>query len=156
MGSREGASILAWTAGVRTSHSLYLRGVANPRLALVILAVRDLAAMKGFYLAVLGWRQVVDVPVYVELEADNGMRLGLYADDHFALNVGVLPPQTSGLTRTEIYLHCDELGAAIERAAVAGARPLSARGPRSWGDEAAYFSDPEGNVLVLARPLSGG
>jgi predicted enzyme related to lactoylglutathione lyase len=135
---------------------LYLRGVAEPRLALVILAARDLAAMKAFYLAVLGWQQVVDVPVYAELQADDGMRLGLYADDHFALNVGVFPPRSGGLTRTEIYLHCDELDAAIERAAAAGARPLSPRGPRSWGDEAAYFSDPEGNVLVLARPLSGG
>ena len=25
--------------------------------------------------------------------------------------------------------------------------------PRDWGDEAAYFADPDGNVLVVARPL---
>lgn len=135
---------------------MYSRAVANPKLALVILAVRDLAAMKAFYQEVLGWNQVVDVPVYAELQADDGMRIGLYADDHFALNVGVLPAATAGLTRTEIYLHCDDVGAAIERAVAAGAHPLSPRGARSWGDEAAYFSDPEGNIVVLARPLSGG
>lgn len=99
--------------------------MANPKVALLILAVRDVATMKSFYQAV-----------------------------HFALNVGVFPAATAGLTRTEIYLHCDDLGGAIERAAAAGARPLSPRGPRSWGDEAAYFADPEGNVVVLARPLS--
>lgn len=122
----------------------------------MILAVRDLAAMATFYRAVLGWRQVVDVAVYVELAADDGMRLGLYAEDHFAQNVGLHPPATAGLTRTELYLHCDQLVAAIERARAAGARQLSPLGPRSWGDEAAYFSDPEGNVVVLARPIGAG
>lgn len=122
----------------------------------MILAVRDLAAMAAFYQAVLGWRQVVDVPVYIELAADDGMRLGLYAEDHFALNVGIRPSATAGLTRTELYLHCGQLAAAIERARAAGARQLSPLGPRSWGDEAAYFSDLEGNVVVLARPISAG
>jgi len=70
--------------------------VANPKLALVILAVRDLPAMTAFYKQLLGWKQVVDVPVYVELQADDGMRFGLYADDHFALNIGVLPAATTG------------------------------------------------------------
>jgi len=35
----------------------------------------------------------------------------------------------------------------------AGARLLSAAAPRDWGDEAAYFADPDGNVLVVARPV---
>jgi predicted enzyme related to lactoylglutathione lyase len=127
--------------------------VAKPKLALVILAVKDLAAMSAFYKVVLGWKQVVDVPVYVELQHDDGMRFGLYADDHFALNVGVMPAASPGLTRTEVYLHCDDLGEAIERAHRVGAQPLSPRSPRNWGDEAAYFADPEGNIVVLARPL---
>ncbi len=36
----------------------------------------------------------------------------------------------------------------------AGGRLLSARAARAWGDEAAYFADPEGNVLVVARPAA--
>lgn len=109
--------------------------------------------MSSFYKEVLGWKQVVDVPVYVELQHNDGMRLGLYVDHHFALNVGVMPVASSGLTRTEIYLHCDDLADVIERARRAGARSLSPRGPRAWGDEAAYFADPEGNIVVFARPL---
>jgi predicted enzyme related to lactoylglutathione lyase len=127
--------------------------VSVPKLALVILAVKDLAAMSTFYKEVLAWKQVVDVPVYVELQHDDGVRLGLYVDDHFALNIGVLPAASSGPTRTEVYFHCDDLADAIERAHRAGARSLSPRGPRAWGDEAAYFADPEGNIVVLARPL---
>lgn len=119
----------------------------------MILAVEDLAAMAAFYQAVLGWQRVVDVPVYVELQHEDGMRLGLYVDAHFARNVGAMPAASRGLTRTEIYLHCDDPSAALERARQAGARLLGPLAPRPWGDEAAYVADPEGNVVVLARPL---
>jgi lactoylglutathione lyase len=121
-------------------------------MALVILAVHDLAAMTAFYVEVLGWKRVADVPVYVELQHDDGMRFGLYRDENFAQNIGALPPATNGLTRTEVYLYCDELDDALDRARRAGARLLSPLQPRSWGDEAAYFADPEGNIVVLARP----
>ncbi|MBI2932661.1 MAG: VOC family protein, partial [Planctomycetes bacterium] len=42
---------------------------------------------------------------------------------------------------------------AIARIEATGARLLSARAPRPWGDEAAYYADPDGNVVVLARRL---
>lgn len=126
---------------------------SNPTLALVILAARDLAAMKAFYRELLGWPQVVDVPVYAEFRDQGGPRLGLYAEDGFARNIGLAPEPARGITRTEIYLHCGDLEAAIARATAAGARPLSPLAPRDWGDEAAYFADPEGNVVVLGRPL---
>jgi len=129
--------------------------VANPRLALIILAVRDLASMTAFYRDVLGWRQLVDGPVYVELGSDDGLRLGLYVDASFGNNIGVVPPASPGLTRTELYLHCADLEGALRRAADAGARPLSPLAPRDWGDEAANFADPEGNVVVFARPIPG-
>ena len=127
--------------------------MANPTLALVILAVRDLSAMTRFYGDVLGWKQIVDAPVYAELQDDHGLRLGLYVDTHFANNVGSVPEAPGGLTRTELYFHSDDLPAALARARAAGARQLGALAARAWGDEAAYFADPEGNVVVLARPL---
>lgn len=127
--------------------------MAHPRLGLVILAVSDLPAMARFYAEVLGWPRVVDVPVYVELQDEDGVRLGLYADAHFAGNIGTLPAPSHGLTRTELYLSCGDLSLAIERAHQAGARPLGPRAPRAWGDEVAYFADPEGNIVALARPL---
>ncbi|MCC7000284.1 MAG: VOC family protein [Deltaproteobacteria bacterium] len=129
-----------------------------PRLVLVILAVRDLAAMVAFYRDLLGATATVEVPVYVELALAGGMRLGLYVDTGFASNTGVLPPATApdALTRTELYLGCDGAGleAALGRATRLGARVLSALAPRPWGDEAAYLCDPEGNTVVLARPLA--
>jgi lactoylglutathione lyase len=124
--------------------------VSPVRLALVILAVRDLPAMVSFYRAVLGWPAVVEVPVYVELQHEGGVRLGLYVDRNFGVNLGTMPPPSPPLTRTELYLACDDLPAAIDRAVAAGARLLSPRAPRDWGDEVAYLADPEGNVIALA------
>lgn len=126
-----------------------------PALVLLILAVRDLPAMRAFYVDALGWAIQVDLPVYVELHHPDGARLGLYAEAGFAANVGEAPAPrvASGVSRTELYLHADELDAAIARAVAAGARLLSPRAPRSWGDDVAYLADPEGNVIALHRAL---
>ncbi|MHC4957811.1 MAG: VOC family protein, partial [Planctomycetota bacterium] len=73
----------------------------------------------------------------------------------FARNTNEHPaaPPAGAITGTEIYLHCDDLADAIAKLDAAGARLLSGRAPRDWGDEAAYFADPEGNVIVVTRPL---
>ena len=84
------------------------------------------------------------------------MRLGLYERQGFGRNTGQVPAHIldGELASTEIYLHVDDIQAAIDRLTRAGARALSPLTPRDWGDEAAYFADPDGNVLVLARPLN--
>ena len=127
-----------------------------PRLALVILAVPDLALAVRFYRAAFGWDQVVDAPSYAEFSHPGGQRLGLYQREGFALNVGRAPFRVpeGALAPTELYFYADDLEAALHRLIEAGAKCLSPLAARDWGDEAAYFEDPCGNVLVLARPLA--
>ena len=130
------------------------------RHVLTILAVEDLARAVAFYERGFGWRRIVDAPVYVELEIPGGMRLGLYERQGFGRNTGQEPARTppGGLAPTELYFRTgrEELDAAIEQLARAGARLLSARAARDWGDEAAYFADPDGNVIVLACSPGAG
>lgn len=123
-------------------------------LSLVILAVDDVARATRFYRAAFGWSQHVDVPVYAELRMDGGVRLGLYARAGFARNTGepAAPAPVTGTTATELYLHVDDLEAACGGLARAGARVLSPPAAREWGDRAAYFADPDGNVVVVAVP----
>lgn len=128
------------------------RGVLEPTLVLVILAVRDLTRMRAFYRDALGWTEVVDTPVYVEMQSTAGMRLGLYHEDGFGRNIGLTPEPSPPITRTELYLHCAELDVVIAHVEAAGGRLLSPRARRPWGDDAAYFADPEGNVVVVAQP----
>jgi predicted enzyme related to lactoylglutathione lyase len=124
------------------------------RHVLTILAVTDLERAKRFYAEAFGWSRSVEVPVYVEHELPGGMRLGLYERGGFAKNTGQLPVEAPApaITATELYLHVDDPAAAAERLTAAGARLLSPLAERPWGDDAAYFADPDGNVLVVARP----
>ena len=123
------------------------------RLALVILAVRDRDLAAEFYREALGWKLSVDVRVYAELEGPGGERLGIYQREAFAKNTGELPQEIEpgDLAPTELYFYVDDLAAACERVLASGGRPLSPRKKRPWGEEVAYFADPDGNVLALAK-----
>ncbi|MCA9708571.1 MAG: VOC family protein [Myxococcales bacterium] len=127
---------------------------ASPRLALVILAVADLPRAVAFWSEAFGLRPTVQTPVYVELALEGGPRLGLYDRRGFGRNLGVEPaaPSPTAPQPTELYFHCDDLDQAIAQVQQAGGVLLSARALRDWGDEAAYFRDPDGNVVVVARP----
>lgn len=129
-----------------------------PAHVLTILAVEDLVRAKRFYSEAFDWQVVVDVPVYVEFALPAGMRFGVYERTGFGRNTDQVPVRTPAgeLSPTELYFHANDLPAAIARIKSAGARELSPLALRSWGDEAAYFADPEGNVLVLARRGSEG
>ena len=124
------------------------------RHVLTILAVGDLARSRAFYRDAFGWALPVDVPAYAEFELPGGMRLGLYQREGFARNTGQAPAVTplGAISATEIYLHVDDLPAAVGKLEAAGARVLSPLAKRDWGDEAAYYADPDGNALVVAKP----
>lgn len=121
---------------------------------LTILAVPHLRDSVEFYVAAFGWTPLVETPVYVEFAMSSGQRIGLYERESFGRNTGKVPTltPTDELAPTELYFYVDDLPAAISRMQRAGARELSPLAKRAWGDEAVYFADPNGNVLVLARP----
>lgn len=124
------------------------------RHALTILAVDDLPAMARFYRAAFGWPTRVDVPVYVELGLPEARRLGLYEREAFGRNTGRVPARVPAgeLAPTELYVVAPSFDEVLERLRSLDARELSPPSMRAWGDEVAYFADPEGNVLAVARP----
>ena len=127
-----------------------------PRLVLTILAVEDLSRAVDFYRTAFGWATKVETPVYVELDMGDGRGLGLYQRDGYARNTGrpAQPVGDGAVGGVELYFHCDDLDGRIAALLAAGATELSPRTPRDWGDEAAYYMDLDGNVLVVARPVS--
>jgi steroid delta-isomerase-like uncharacterized protein len=129
--------------------------IEAPRHVLTILAVSDLARSRRFYQEVFGWPIRVDVPVYVEFGLPDGNGVGLYAREGFACNTGLAPTTVpaGAISGTELYLRCPDPSVLSGRLEAAGARVLSTLAPRDWGDEAAYFADPDGNVIVVARPI---
>ena len=146
-----------WLAGLGAARPVQGDSAA-PDHPLTILAVADLARSVAFYREAFGWPARVEVPVYVELALPDGRGLGLYAREGFAINTGQAPAAIApgAITGTEIYLRTSDIVTAIARIQGAGARALSPLAPRPWGDDAAYFADPDGNVVVLATPSPAG
>lgn len=92
----------------------------------------------------------------LSLNCRGGMRLGLYERESYGANTGQVPFEVpaGALTGCELYFYSDDLDQDLERIVKVGARQLSELKVRDWGDEAAYFADPDGNVVVLARTIN--
>jgi catechol 2,3-dioxygenase-like lactoylglutathione lyase family enzyme len=121
----------------------------------VIFAVRDLARALEFYERAFGWprNDKIDYDEYVELLPPDGGSLGLFERSGFAELVGAEPfaGQNGDVAPAYVYVRVEDVDAAVARLEGAGARPLSTLAPRSWGETAAWFADPDGNVVAVAQ-----
>jgi catechol 2,3-dioxygenase-like lactoylglutathione lyase family enzyme len=121
----------------------------------LVLAVTDVDRAYEFYREVFGWESHLEWPgEYTELVVTEDDRLGLYRRDGYAVTAGAEPADLNGrVSPAYLYVRVDDLDETIARLRKAGARPLSPRSERTWGEEAAYFADPDGNVVAVARKL---
>ncbi len=119
----------------------------------VVLAVSDVDRAYAFYRHVFGWEHhLAWEGEYVELVVSETDRLGLYVRDGYSETAGAEPVELDGHASTAyLYVRVDDLDELIGRLEEAGARPLSPRSERGWGDEAAYFADPDGNVIGVGQ-----
>lgn len=121
----------------------------------IVLAVSDVQRSHDFYRDVFGWESHLEWPgEYTELVITDDDRLGLYRREGYAVTAGAEPADLNGrVSPAYLYVRVDDLDGTIQRLQAAGARPLSGLSDRNWGDEAAYFADPDGNVVAVARRL---
>ncbi len=129
-----------------------------PRLTMqVIFAVEDVPRSVAFYERAFGWprNDRIDFEEYVELMLPAGGTLGLYERDGYARMTRATPvaPEGDMIAPAYLYVRVDDVDAVIARLEDAGARPLAPLAPRAWGEEAAWFADPDGNVVAVAQPL---
>lgn len=119
-----------------------------------ILYVRDQAASRDFYAAVLGRAPTLDVPGMTELDLGPGAVLGLMPEAGITrlLGPGVDPSKLRGPGRAELYLVVEDPAGHHARAVAAGALELSPLSLRDWGHHAAYSLDPDGHVIAFASP----
>jgi len=121
----------------------------------VVFAVEDLARSLEFYERAFGWRRngAIDYTNYVELLPPDGGALGLFERDGFAGLVGAEPagvPQ-GRVSPAYLYVRVEDAEAAAHRLEAAGGRRVAALEPRSWGETAAWFADPDGNLVAVAE-----
>lgn len=145
-----------WTAPLGTARRVE-EPVPGPRHGVTILAVDNLERSLAFYAAAFDWSVRTQSGNYAELSLPGGMGLALCTREGFEKYITKSPPLSSAdVSPVQIYLRTDDLPRAVAKLHAAGAKPLSKAAPRDWGEEAAYFSDPDGHVLVVARPLVPG
>jgi catechol 2,3-dioxygenase-like lactoylglutathione lyase family enzyme len=121
----------------------------------LVLAVSDVDRAKQFYGDAFGWKPHLEWPgEYAELELPDNDWLGLYREDGFAESAGapVEELKRGRYSGAELYVQVTDVGEATKALREAGAKALSPLAKRGWGHDAAYFADPDGNIVAVARP----
>lgn len=123
----------------------------QPRISMVTLGVRDLAASIRFYEQGLGLPRIKSEPTVAFFDL-NGSWLGLYGWDALAEDAEI-PAKGSGF-RGVTLAHNLSSEAAVDalfaEALNAGAK--SVKQPRKvfWGGYSGYFADPDGHLWEVA------
>jgi uncharacterized glyoxalase superfamily protein PhnB len=119
-----------------------------------ILYVADQKVSRDFYSQILLIEPELDVPGMTEFRLSNTNKLGLMPIEGIKKILGekIADQDTAaGIPRSELYLLSENAGDLCSRAIAAGAVEISPLLKRSWGDKAAYYSDPDGHIIAFAE-----
>lgn len=124
----------------------------KPRISMITLGVRDLAAAIAFYEQGLGFPRM-DSPPEVAFFTLNGTWLGLYGRDDLAADA-TLPAAGSGfrgVTLAHNVATAAEVDAILGQAVAAGATLIKPAGKVFWGGYSGYFADLDGHLWEVAH-----
>lgn len=123
----------------------------QPRISMITLGVRDLAASIAFYERGLGLPRMESPPEVAFFTLD-GSWLGLYGRAALAADATV-PAQGSGFAGVALAHNVTseaEVDALLAQAVAAGARLVKPGQKVSWGGYSGYFADPDGHLWEVA------
>lgn len=124
----------------------------NPRISMITLGVRDLAASVKFYEEGLGFPRMDSSPE-VAFFTLNGTWLGLYGRDALAADATV-PSEGNGFESFTLAhnVHAEaEVDKVIRQAEEAGATLVKKPAKVFWGGYSGYFKDLDGHLWEVAH-----
>ena len=124
----------------------------NPRISMITLGVRDLAAAVRFYEEGLGFPRM-DSPPEVAFFTLDGTWLGLYGREALAADAKV-SPEGSGFESFALAHNVGseaEVDEVIRQALAAGAILVKEPEKVYWGGYSGYFKDPDGHLWEVAH-----
>jgi len=120
----------------------------------ICLLVEDVARMLHFYQDTLGMEVLNNYGVYVELRANDNLKLALFTRKSME---EALPAVRTGQVnghRAYIEFHVDRLDDFCNTLQAKGVQFLSEPVDRpDWGIRTAYITDPDGNLVELYESL---
>lgn len=124
----------------------------KPRISMITLGVRDLAAAIKFYEYGLGFPRM-ESPPSVAFFTLNGTWLGLYSRDALAEDATVAPEGNGfeGFTLSHNVASEAEVDAVMKQAIAAGATQVKQAQQVFWGGYSGYFRDPDGHLWEVAH-----
>jgi catechol 2,3-dioxygenase-like lactoylglutathione lyase family enzyme len=123
----------------------------KPRISMITLGVRDLAAAVKFYEKGLGFPRMESSPE-VAFFTLNGTWLGLYGREALAEDA-MVPAEGHGFEGFTLAHNVEseaEVDAVVEKALKAGAALVKKPQKVSWGGYSGYFEDPDGHLWEVA------
>ncbi|WP_428097387.1 VOC family protein [Candidatus Rariloculus sp.] len=124
----------------------------KPRISMITLGVRDIAAAVRFYRDGLGLPRM-ESPPDVAFFTLKGTWLGLYQRDALAADAGV-SPEGSGFGSLALAHNLGseaEVDATLREAVKAGAVVTKPPEKTPWGGYSGYFRDPDGHLWEIAH-----
>jgi uncharacterized glyoxalase superfamily protein PhnB len=124
----------------------------EPRISMITLGVRDMAAAIRFYEQGLGLPRM-ETPPEVAFFRLNGTWLGLYGREALAEDATVPHEGSgfSGITLSHNVRTEEEVDALIQQAVAAGAEAVKHPQKTGWGGYNGYFKDPDGHLWEIAH-----
>lgn len=124
----------------------------KPRISMITLGVRDLAASTQFYRDGLGL-PLLESPPGVAFFALNGTWLALFGREDLAAdaNVAAAGSGFAGIALAHNVESEAAVDAQMAEAAAAGARIVKPAQKTAWGGYAGYFADPDGHLWEIAH-----
>ena len=125
----------------------------NPRISMITLGVRDIAASVRFYEEGLGFPRLDYPSPDVAFFTLDGTWLGLYGRDALAADARV-SPEGSGFESFALAHNVrseGEVDEVIRQAVAAGARLVKEPERVFWGGYSGYFQDPDGHLWEVAH-----
>ena len=122
-------------------------GGMEPRLTLLSLVVRDLAASRRFYIEGLGWQVEFEAPEEVVMvRLAPGVLLSLWQEDKAVGELGPIgrAPGAMPFSLAHNVGSEAEVDAVLDEAKAAGASIPAPPVKRDWGGYSGYFADPDG------------